>query len=162
MKLVPFGFYSLELLLLIVVIWMNVGGIASLFGYPTAAVIGVLVMLEGFFFRYYHAGYAGKKAACLASLKPWAGRFYAAFLMLTLCNVATFAARDLALAVPAVGIRMVFWVLFAGLFLIGARLAWCILAGGNDDGDGSHGKPDATVNSPTAARYGMAGYGVKS
>lgn len=162
MKLIPFGFYSLELLLLTLVIWMNVGGIAYLFGQPTAAVIGVLVLLEGFFFRYYHAGYAGKKAACLASLKPWAGYFYTAFLLLTLCNVATFAAKDLALVMPAVGIRSVFWVLFAALFLIGARLTLCILAGGSGGGDEAGGKPDAPPASPGGVRYGVAGYGLRN
>jgi uncharacterized membrane protein len=143
--------YGAGLLLLLLIMGIDLVAISRFFGGNSPAVlVGMFMMLEGFFVGWRHH-YCNRTGNCLPAMKFWIKLFYLIFTLLGICSVAAFAVRELAEGdVYMEGLRVVFWVLAITLLLIGAGMSLCIV-GGDDDGE-EQDKPAG--KSP----WGKAGY----
>ncbi|MEZ5453178.1 MAG: hypothetical protein R3E93_10270 [Thiothrix sp.] len=151
---------SLEILLgsllLLLVMGVDVAAIKALFpeNNVTVLLVSLLLALECLFMLSYHY-HALRKPVVVPTLTRWNKRFQVFFLVLTLCSVGVFAADSLGLLDgyrPVM--QLVFWVLFAGLVMLGAGLALYALL---DEPESAAMQGDDTAAEP-AIQYGKAGY----
>lgn len=146
--------YLLGLTLFLLILLINLMAIQQLFNEGnTAAIVGSLLVLECLLTAWSHYQCKSAQDCCPPAIKSSVNHFNWLLTLLSISSVLFFASQDLGTdALLSEPLRLLFWVIFAGLTVIGLRLAFSSL-GGNSQPPAGSADSDAS-SSP----FGQAGY----